>query len=129
MTLVETFNHPAFLVHVGEAEWTLYLGHSLFFTPCHHGVEEAGKDIIILDKVEPTETHCLFIPALIDRIVDNTRHTAHYLFAAIGKPQFQVAVVERGVFLGQKTQLIIYQGWDVCRYILEKLVGKLNKGA
>ena len=129
LALVETFNHPAFFIHVGKAERTFYLGHSLLFTPSHDGVEELGEDIVILNEVKPSETDCLFVPPLIDRVVYDSSHAAHNLLAAIGEPGFEVAMIQRGVLLGEQTQFVAHQRRNVSRHILEEPIGELDKSA
>lgn len=85
--------------------------------------------MVILDEIEPTKTHGLFLPTFIDRMIYDTCHTSHNGVATIGKPHLQVSMVKGRILLGEQTQFIAHQHRDIRRDILEELIGELDKPA
>ena len=127
LTGVETLDDPALFVHIGEAERSFYLVHTVLAAELNDSVHKGGEDLVVVNEIHPAEADGFLLPTLVAAMVDDGRHTSHDIFAAIGEIHLQVAVFARGVLLGQELDFVADQRRDVGGYVLEETVGELDE--
>ena len=95
----EAHGQHALRVHIGEAQRTNNLLHSLLATIVLDCFQQGTTHLDIVDKVEPAKAHGRTIPLLIIAMVDDGSHTAHHLAIAIGEEILYIAKLTGGILL------------------------------
>ena len=107
---VETLNHHAFAIHIGEPQRANDGIHAALAPPCLHRFEQFARHFLVVDKIEPAETHHPLLPLFVGPTIDNGCHTAHYLLAFEGQKIASLATFERRIAVAaQRVHLILKQ--------------------
>ena len=105
--LVETLDEHAFRIHIGKAEGTNNLCHSLLASPVLNGLKKSPAHLDIIDEVDPSKTNALAFPFLIGSLIDNACDASYELAILICHEIFGFAELESSVFfLTQRMELI-----------------------
>ena len=126
---VKALDEHALGVHIGEAQGTGQVFHSLAFAPAGHSVDEGVNDLGIIDEVDVAET-CLFLArALVAHVVDDAGDASHGFAVAIGHVVNGLAEVKCRVLVGpQRVQLVGDQrGYKILAVAIQRVDGEVHK--
>ena len=97
--LVKSPGKHTFGVHIGKAQRTYHLLHTMLPAPLFHGIKQCTRDIDIIDEINPSEADTALFPTLVCLLVDDGSHTSSHLTILIGKEILRLTEVKGGILV------------------------------
>ena len=98
--VLESLDEQSLIIPVGEADRTVELCHAFAFAPCSNSIEQSTADLVVIDKIDPAETHFFDTPSLVGDTVDDSGYASDNFSVTISEILNRLADIVRRVLGG-----------------------------
>ena len=99
------------MVEIRKAHWAIQAAHTPAPTPLGNSIQQSLEHIIVINKVEPSETALLNSPSLIGAVVDDAHYATYDLVVTIGHIYYEIANLKRGIALRIEGVYLVKEYW------------------
>ncbi len=115
------------MVHVGKAHRPDNLGHAALASPRLDSPEQGVTHLLVVGKVDETESRLLTSRLLVEHTVDDTRDASYRLAVAIGHKRLSLAYLKRRIFLRQqRVDIVKHKRRHIARISLIEIYAELH---
>ena len=97
--LIEAIDQHSLSIGINESQGTGNLTHSTLAAPVFDGFQQGGRNLNVIDEIEPAKAHLMAIPSLIGTAVNDGSHTSDDLPVPVSQEVFCLTTFKRRVFI------------------------------